>query len=71
MVAVFLVEIIDRQHSRNIEKDIEDKEVEYILLSKLQKTNEFGSTGGEAQVQAENTALDSLNKEFSIITSDS
>jgi len=51
-------------------KDIEDKEVEYILLSKLQKTNEFGSTGGEAQVQAENTALDSLNKEFSILKGD-
>lgn len=48
----------------------DDSEVEYILLNKLQKTNEFGSTGGEAQVKAENTALDLLNKEFSKLKGD-
>jgi len=51
-------------------KNSEDEEVEYILLSKLQKTGAFGSTGGEAQVKAETDALAILNEEFAKLKGD-
>lgn len=47
----------------------DDSEVEYILLSKLQKTKEFGSSEGVA-TKAEDWALNHLNKTFTELKGD-